>query len=400
MGRPTRRSRGAGLLALALLLAGCSYADEPGLFGRTPASAPADGDSASTPDGTAAVPVLGEATWTSVDPRAIPVRIAVHGVRRVSSGTVLDWSVTALSGPGGTPGQPIPGGLRLDLDELQDIALVDAAAGRVYRPLASRDSSGACLCTPVRLASQDLVLGAPRLLQVAFPALPASLRVIDVSVAPVPLFSRVPVTGVGEISAPITETDLARPVEVADPRARTPDFVLGGGQQFAIEVDAVVASGTMTSVAWTLEALSSGPGPDPGLRPELTRNDAWRVTPLLLGPADGDGPKCLCTDPATWRDRLAASGRRISVVTNFGPIPRGVTTVDVLFPGIPPLRGIGITPASDGAFRSAGAARAPRRTWTYRTKRPQPSWPLQAWPTPAPAITKGAFTGRVDPILP
>src|SRR3712207_3808483 len=117
-----RAARGSrfrpGLLALVLaaLLGACSYADdEPGLFGRTPAAAPSGTeDPGQTPDSTAPVPVLGEATWTSVEPPGIPIRIAVHGVRRVRGGTVLDWSITALSGPGGVPGEPIVGGLRLD----------------------------------------------------------------------------------------------------------------------------------------------------------------------------------------------------------------------------------------------------------------------------------------------
>jgi hypothetical protein len=184
-----------------------------------------------------------------------------------------------------------------------------------------------------------------------------------------------------------------------EPRGRTPDFTLPSGQRFAIEVDTVLASGTLTSVVWTLEALSRGPGPGPGLAPELSRNDAWRVTPMRLGRAGRDGPACLCTDPATWREYLQEPGRRVTVVTNFGEIPRGTTSVDVAFPGIAELRELGVTPASDGAFRAAGAVRAPRRTWTYRTNRPQPGWPLYAWPTPAPVITKGKFTARVDPIL-
>ena len=164
---------GAGLLAfvLTLLLGACGYSDdEPGLFGRAPASVPQAGESpAETPDSTAAVPVLGEATWNSVDPPDIPIRIAVHGVRRVPGGTVLDWSITALSGPGGRPGEPIPGGLRLNLQEPRDVVLVDAAAGRVYRPLVSRDGSGNCLCSPARLVEDDLALDVPRLVQGRLP---------------------------------------------------------------------------------------------------------------------------------------------------------------------------------------------------------------------------------------
>jgi hypothetical protein len=188
-------------------------------------------------------------------------------------------------------------------------------------------------------------------------------------------------------------------VEAPGPAARTADFTLPSGQRFAIEVITVLASGTTTSVVWSIEARSRGPGPAPGLVPELTRNDAWRVTPMRLGPTEGDGPTCLCLDPAAWGEHLEEPGRRVTVVTNFGEIPRGSTTVDVLFPKVSPLRGIRVTPASDGAFRSAGTARAPTRSWTYRTNRPQPGWGLYAWPTPAPKITKADFSATVNPIL-
>ncbi len=256
-----------------------------------------------------------------------------------------------------------------------------------------------CLCAAVGFAEKDLAFDVPRLLQVAYPELPESTRVIDVSVAVVPVFSRVPVAPIGQVAGAMTRTDLARPVEAAEPGARTADFALPGGQQFAIEVDAVLASGTLTSVVWTLEARSRGPGPEPGLLPQLTRNDAWRVSPLWLGGAQRGDPVCLCLDPASWREQLNEPGRRVTVVTNLGEIPRGTTTVDVLFPKVPALRGLRVAPASDGAFRSAGTERGPRRAWTYRTNRPQPGWGLYAWPTPVPEIPKGAFTATVVPIL-
>ena len=397
----TRRRRLAATLLVLALSAGCSYADdEPGLFGRTPASeSPGTERSSEGSESTAAIPVLGETTWTTVDPPGIALRIAIHGVRRVPGGTVLDWSVTALSAPGGVPGQRVADGLRLGIHEPTDVLLVDASAGRVYRPLISRDGSRNCLCTPVSTAEENLALGVPRLLQVAYPTLPKSTRVIDVSVAPVPVFSRIPVAPVGEIAAPIAETDLARPVEAPGPAARTADFTLPSGQRFAIEVSAVLASGRLTSVVWSLEALSPGPGPGPGLLPELTRNDAWRATPLRLGRGQRGRPVCLCLDPAAWREHLTEPGRRVTVVTNFGEIRRGATTVDVLFPNVPPLVGIRVTPASDGAYRSGGTTRGPQRNWTYRKNRAQPDWGLYAWPTPAPQITKGAFTAIVDPIL-
>ena len=400
--RPSRVRRLAVALLALVLLTGCTYAErEPGLFGRTPGAGPSSTDAtAAGPDSTATIPVLGEATWTTVDPPGVPVRIAIHGVRRVPGGTVLDWSITALSTPGGVPGEPVSGGLRLNLQELRDVVLVDAPARKVYRPLVSRDGSSSCLCTPARLAEEDLALGVPRLLQVAFPELPESTRTIDASVAPVPVFARVPVSPIGEVAKAITETNLARPVQTEAPGGRTADFGLPSGQRFAIEVDAVLASGTLTSVVWTLEVLSRGPGPEPGLLPELTRKDTWLVSPFRLGRPARDGPQCLCLDPVTWREQLEEPGRRITVVTNLAEIPRGTTTVDVLFPRVPPLRGVPVTAASDGAYRSAGTVRAPQRTWHHRTNRSQPGWPLYAWPTPAPQITEGDFTTTVYPILP
>jgi hypothetical protein len=105
----------ASLLLFACLIAGCSYGRaEPGLFDRpvthqttAPPLRPVTPDEASqvpNPD----LPVVGEAIWTSIDGLGITVRIAVHGVRRVSGGTVLDWSVTPLHGQGLHPNDPLP----------------------------------------------------------------------------------------------------------------------------------------------------------------------------------------------------------------------------------------------------------------------------------------------------
>src|ERR687897_2748931 len=111
--RGRRRRLGGVLLVVALLLVGCTYENrEPGLFGRTPAATPAEAGNSPNPlDSSAAIPLLGEATWVPPDTRGIPIRIAIHGVRRVPGGTVLDWSITALSAPVRVPGERIEGGL-------------------------------------------------------------------------------------------------------------------------------------------------------------------------------------------------------------------------------------------------------------------------------------------------
>ena len=203
-------------------------------------------------DSSAAIPLLGEATWVPPDTRGIPIRIAIHGVRRVPGGTVLDWSITALSASVRTPGERIEGGLPIGIDERIDVALVDASAGRVYRPLVSRDGGQSCLCAPVRLADDDLALDVPRLLQVAYPELPAAVRAIDVSVAPVPIFSRIPVTAGRRDVGPDRRDRPGPPAPDRSRRSRVRRTSPGrSGQRFAIDVDAVLASGTLTSVVWT-----------------------------------------------------------------------------------------------------------------------------------------------------
>lgn len=393
----------AVLLLLPLLLAGCTYEDrEPGLFGRTPDSVPSPSVTASfPPDSTAAIPVLGEATWTTVGPDPVPLRFALHGLRRIPGGTVLDWSVTALSSPGRVPGDLIDGGVDLPLDEELDLALVDAAAGRVYRPLIVRDVSRRCLCTPVALARPDLVLDEPRLLQVAFPPLPPSIRLIDVWTGLAPVFTRVPVAAEGQVSLALGETDLARPAPEAEPRGRSPQFRVPSGQEFVVEVETILASGTLTSVVWTLEARTRGPGAA-SVSPVLTRDQ----TTLELWP-DGDGASlggrgCLCRNPALWRSELTEPGRRVTVVATFSEVPRGTTSVDVKFgtatEPLAVLRSVSVTAASDGAFRSAGTTEAPRRTWSYRVNQPRPGWPLDAWPTPVPVIDPERVVATVDRI--
>lgn len=394
---PRGRGVAATALALALVTTGCTYSDrEGGLFERTPDAVESPAASpAVPPNSSGPIPLLGEATWMVADRRGIPIRIAVHGLRRVPRGTVLDWSITALSPPGGVSGEPIPGGLSIDIDEQTDVALVDAAA-RVYRPLVAKDS-GRCLCVSFGLAQQNLAYDVPRLLQVAYPALPADLRVVDVSIALVPVFSRVPVAPLGEVAAPTTQTDLAAPVEWPVPVERTPEFRLANGQLFAIEVIAVLASGTLTSVVWTLESRSPGPGPPRGLQPTLTRSGAWRVLPVQVEPAEADDAGCLCADPARWRGHLTEPGRRVTVVTTLGEIPRGATTVDVDFTEVSPLTGISVRPASDAALRTAGTVPGPDRTWSFRPDRR--GWSLSSWPTPVPVISKGRFLATVDRIL-
>src|SRR6476646_11194000 len=95
--RPVRpRANLVALLALACLVAGCTYnRAEPSLFDhpRTRETTvpplrpvtPVESAQVANPD----LPVVGAAIWTSADGLDVTVRIAVHAVRRVAGGTVL-----------------------------------------------------------------------------------------------------------------------------------------------------------------------------------------------------------------------------------------------------------------------------------------------------------------------
>jgi hypothetical protein len=149
------------LVLLACLVTGCSYdRAEPSLFGRaraitrettTPPIRPVTPDERGqvpNPD----LPVVGEAVWTSADGLDITMRIAVHAVRRVAGGTVLDWSVTPLHGPGLRPNDPVPKMLDLGLSRpgegYPSIILVRCSA---VEDLPATDAQGFCLPMPLHL---------------------------------------------------------------------------------------------------------------------------------------------------------------------------------------------------------------------------------------------------------
>jgi hypothetical protein len=402
MGGNAPRSRGrrvaATCLGLVLLLAGCTYSDaEPGLFGRLPAPSSTETQpSTPTPESTAAIPVLGEAIYRSAARFDIPVRIAVHAVRRVLGGTVLDWSVTALAAPRAAPGETLS--LDLGLVEKFDISLVDAYSAKVYRPLLG-GRSGMCLCTPVWLAEQTMVVNSPRLLQTTYPVLPASVRLIEVNIATVPIFHHVPVTPAGHVPSTSTKTDLARPAEEQPPRASTHEFTLSGGQAFVFEVDSILTSGSFTSMVWTVRARSPGRGSIGTTQPQIRRSGgpALRARTATASVAGKTTTQCLCQALGDLVDHLQSPVERVRLVTNFPALPRPTSTVDVLFPGLDPLVAVPVASASDGAFRAASPVPADTTTWSYRQSRPQQGWPLSRWPTPVPAgIDAGRFRSTID----
>jgi hypothetical protein len=408
----------AMVVVLACLVAGCSYdRAEPGLFERpmtrqttAPPIRPV------TPDETQQVPnpdlpVVGEAIWTSADSYDITMRIAVHAVRRVAGGTVLDWSITPLHGPGLRLNDHVPSGLNLGLtgpgEGYPNIVLVDAVRSQVYRPLIFK-GSGRCLCTPVALMHRMLRIGHTSLFQLAFPALPDNLATVDVQLATVPPFWHVPVTPRDMLPLATSPTDLTRRAESSVVIASTKAFhYRPAGQHYLVTISAVYASNTFTSIAWTIHAVQPGRGTRTASMPPLADAEppsrpynkisaggpqislgsgqpvrrARLVTTRL---ADRGALECLCTDLRIGEATLRRMGEQVSVVTNLPPIPAGTSKVDIVLPGLTTLSDVAVTPAPNSTFRSAGPAVRNVQFWTYWGDRQHAGWEPRNWPTPVP----------------
>jgi hypothetical protein len=407
----------AALLTLACLVTGCSYDRvEPGLFGRpmtqettAPPIRPVTPDESSqvpNPE----LPVVGEAIWTSADGLDITMRIAVHAVRRVIGGTVLDWSVTPLHGPGLHPNDPVPRRLDLGLtrpgEGYPNIVLVDAPRSKIYRPLILKGTGSRCLCTPLTLAEQNLRIDHTALLQVAFPTLPNDVATVDVELSTVPPFWQVPVTPAGMLPLASYPTELTRRSEGTSVVATTKAFAYGpAGQHYLVMINGVYASSTFASIAWTILALDSGRGLQHASSPPLA--DAERLenaynqvsaggprlslasgfyrARLVTTKLAGHGAlECLCTDLRIGANALRRIGQQMSVVTNMPPLPAGTSKVDIVLPGLTTFADLGVTQAPSSTFRSAGPAVRDVRIWTYRADRPYSGWAPRDWPTPVP----------------
>ena len=312
--------RVVALVSAGVLLAGCSYAtEEPGLFGRTPASSDRPQPSVDKPMPPAtnpALPVLAEEVWTSADGLGVQARIAVHAVRRISGATVLDWSVTPLKAPNLQVGDAVPPSLDLGLsrpaDELPRIYLLDSRGRHLYRPLVSAAGLPRCVCTPLSLAQRRLRIGHTTLLQVAFPALPTSSSTIDVAIATVPPFWQVPVTRADHIPVAVRPTELGRPGDTTPISDGFSDmFRYGSGEQiFRIQPNRVLASSTFTTLEWTIWSVTGGAGLDPASSPPFAEPDAAGVEPV--DPVTASGPVLVVATgqgERTLRTRLVRSDR-------------------------------------------------------------------------------------------
>jgi hypothetical protein len=372
--------------------------------------------------------VVGERSWTSAEGHQIQVRIAVHAIRRVAGATVLDWSVTPIEGPNLQPGDLLPKGFDLGLsrpdEAVPKVLLIDEPRGSVYRPLRSEREPYHCLCTPISASQRSLRIGVTRMLQTAFPALPAAVSVVDVSLATVPQFPRVPVLAPGRAPVAVAPTDLTRPADPGDPAAKTSMFRYGPGEQvFRLRIHRVLTSSTFTSLEWAIVSVTGGRGVDSGSTPPFARRDATVGTsrnpiaasgPTLRVPGlrdrlrarelttggDPDEPgECLCTDLRGWPSVLRRPDKVATVVTNYPALPPGTERVEVAFPGHPAIM-VAVSQAADPSRRTVATTPVSPRHWRFRMASPATGWDVGDWPTPVPEPEQlDSYDATVDRLL-
>ncbi len=430
-GGPARARRAlVGGLLTAVVLAGCTYAEqEPGLFGRPGpephevSELPAPRPTRPTlPPSNPELPVVGEDVWTSADGVNLEVRIAVHAVRRLETATVLDWSITPLRAPNLKAGDLVPRSIDLGLSRrgrsAPDIAIVDAGPARLYRPLVAADGRDGCLCTPMWLVQRQLRIGVTSLLQTVFPALPAGTRIVDVAVATVPQFGRVPVTAAGQVPVADSAVDLTRPNGMDALENTSPMFRHGVDEQvFRLQVRRVLAGATFTSLEWAIVSVTGGGGVDDASEPPFADPDTAVV---VANPVTASGPvlrlrdgnlrrsrmvtgsggarECLCSDLRGWAKLLERPDKVATVITNYSPLPPGTQRVRVEFAGLEAMQAE-VTAAADRGLQPAAPRRSPPSWWPDPSA-PRPPWRSEDWPTPVPpADALSTFVGQAERLL-
>lgn len=405
-------------LVVALVAGSCTYSDsEPGLF-RTEAPVEEFPDPPRPLEPTnPALPVAGEAVWTSSEGLRITTRFAIHAVRRMAGATVLDWSVTPLSAPDLERGARIPSWVDLGLSRATggdlNALLIDSAADKVYRPLQhrSRREFNRCLCTPLWVSQLELRIGETRLLQATFPALPANTRFVDVAMSTLPVFGHVPVSPQGQVPTALSPTDLTRepaktsplapPYQVIEPNVR------GSQRVQSIQIDAIEAGDHFTSLRWSIRSVTDQPSfavfpPSPPITAEVPADVE------LYNPSAASGPRlqagkvtlgvrwittavqgrgafdCLCTGLGLWATALRQAGGRATVTTVFPALPPRTAAVDVILPTATTLWRLPVTRAADGADRLGPPRPASVDSWVYSTDRPPAGWSTADWPTALP----------------
>src|SRR5215211_2520004 len=420
--KPGRKWRLPGIIcAIAIALSSCTYTEqEPGLFRQTDpqTSETTEPDRLPPRKTNPALPVAGEAIWTTAEGLRVTVRFAVHAIRRIERATVLDWSVTPLSAPDLRTGDQVPSWVDLGLARQSEgdvnIVLIDAKARRTYRPLShvSRAQFNRCLCSPMWTSQLSLRVGQTKMLQLTFPRLPAEVSFLDVSLANVATFWHVPVYPLGQAPVASKRTDLSRDANEIRPASEPLEFSYPGGEgRQTIQIRRIVASPNSTSVEWTIHSITDQPSisllaygppisatlPDgvfvanpasasgPQIRPStpdrgLALKARW-ITNSIHGQRFYE---CLCTNIGIWAASLRRAGGTATVTTTFPPLPDGTTKVDVTLPGVATLQKLPLVSAPDSAATRAYPVRNLTRYWMYEVNGPPSGWSTYDWPTPTP----------------
>ncbi|MEJ7775717.1 MAG: OmpA family protein [Nocardioidaceae bacterium] len=436
-------------VVVGLSVASCTSDDEPGREPETRSSPTAAGpdettgaspDETTAPEDPAALPVAGSFVVNATDTGA-PVRFAVHSVRRVAGGSVLDYSVTALPSDGQVAGDQIDSSAELDFAGFRNapnVNLVDVPAAQLYRPLA--DDSGACVCTFVY--PPGLVVGETQLHQAAYPTLPDDLSEVTVEFGNGPLLEAVPVLDEGTVPTAEDSVDLAAEAAellvVASTRdfdypIATPFIQTAQRQPLRIDVNEVVSGPGGTSLVWTINATASGEGlvdvgtpvtdyrlapvtvaiktgvaSGPGLRPSddpagpVMRS--WFATVKAMGDNTftdveaGDWRFCLCSDYQFYGDGVNESGESRTFVTHLPPLPEGTTTVDVVFPddSLPPLTDIAVDEAATSTLGEPEDSSGTAEWSSPEGGLPRDAFTLDDWPIPVP---DEASMSSVEPLV-
>ena len=436
------RLLGVWALVLALVLGGCTYSrEEPGLFRvrspspSSPASPPLpEPDTENAGPVNPQLPVAGETVWTSGEGVGVTVRFAVHAVRRIVGGTVLDYSITPLSAPGLATGDELPPQVDLGLTRYEgnDVAvwLLDPSGSRVYRSLAhvSPHEFHHCLCTPLWVSQPAFRVGQTQLLQLTFPTLPRRLHQVDVLIANQEPVVGVPVTPVGQVPTPGTGIviDLLRPPGPPQTGALRSVGVpaLGPTARVQVGLDEVLAAPGVTALRWTLRApaglsyrlfavgapvsrpvpagvavpaLNSADGPTLGVPRHRGSLTASWLTNRFRGVA---GYECLCSELDLWARSLTQPGGVVHLTTLYPGLPAGTRTVEVGVPGLPavPVRVQTLRPAAERVGRPVPGTDG---TWVYSSDAPPLSRGVGEWPTPLPDPWQlPDYRGRTERVLP